>query len=259
MPLQSQTVTTSFTAYTVTVNLSLSPYKGYVPGEKTTLTVTVLKDNAAWQGVQVYAYMRPKGQSTLQAQIMGPQTTGSDGKASYTITWPWAIDFGSGSYSLPCKSFEVWAGAFDGVSNQIGISSFIYVEIGYPTRLSIQVPSTVVVGQRFDINGKLEYQTSEGGNWVGLSSKSVDLTLDNTSLGTVTTDANGNFTKSGVTVSTSGTHGVRATYYGTFTYGLTSINTRTYAVTGDNVGRAVVIGLPIATGIALMYVMKRRG
>ena len=79
------------------------------------------------------------------------------------------------------------------------------------TYLSISAPSAVEQGVPFGITGKLTF--IEGGVEYGLGGRSISLSHNGTSLGSVTTDGSGNYSKS-VTINTSGTYTLKAAFAG---------------------------------------------
>jgi len=84
--------------------------------------------------------------------------------------------------------------------------------VAHPTRLSISAPSTVKVGEPFNITGKLEYRDRDG-VWKGLAGRTVTLYYNGTKIGDVTTGSDGSYSKS-ARITTPGTYTLKAVYAG---------------------------------------------
>jgi len=81
----------------------------------------------------------------------------------------------------------------------------------FSTFMSINAPSLVEQGIPFPISGRLTFM--EGGVEYGLGGRTISLTYNGTSLGSVTTDGSGNYSKS-VTLDVSGTFTLKAAFAG---------------------------------------------
>ena len=86
-------------------------------------------------------------------------------------------------------------------------------EIEYSTFLNINAAGLVDQGSPFPISGRLTFM--EGGVEYGLGGRSIALSYNGTSLGTVTTDGSGNYSKS-VTINSSGSFTLKAAFAGGF-------------------------------------------
>jgi len=87
-------------------------------------------------------------------------------------------------------------------------------KIALPTRIrALTTPSTVNKGAAFTTSGYLEYENPSG-TWNGMSGKSVSLTYDTTSLGTVTTGTGGYFEKTDCAIGTAGSYTLTAKFSG---------------------------------------------
>lgn len=84
-------------------------------------------------------------------------------------------------------------------------------ELVFSTFMSINAPGLVDQGAPFPISGRLTFM--EGGQEFGLGGRTIALSRNGTSLGSVTTDGSGNFSKS-VTINTSGTFTLKAAFAG---------------------------------------------
>ena len=84
-------------------------------------------------------------------------------------------------------------------------------ELVYSTFMSISAPGSVAQGTPFPISGRLTFM--EGGVEYGLGGRTIALSRNGTSLGSVTTDGSGNYSKS-VTINTSGTFTLKAAFAG---------------------------------------------
>ena len=90
-------------------------------------------------------------------------------------------------------------------------SPITITEIEYSTFTSISAPTEAAQGAPFPISGRLTFR--EGGITYGLGGRSIALTYNGTSLGSVTTDGSGNYSKS-VTINTSGSYTLKASFAG---------------------------------------------
>jgi hypothetical protein len=142
-------------------------------------------------------------------------TTGSDGYAKTNYIIPFQID----TSVIPCGVLRFRA--YDMEANVL--TDPIDGKVAYPTRISISAPNQVVGNYTFDITGKLEFQDVDGA-WKGLANRTVSLYYNGTKIGDVITDADGNYAKYGVTIPTSGTYTLKASYAGEgFTLGVVAV------------------------------------
>ena len=84
-------------------------------------------------------------------------------------------------------------------------------ELVYSTFMSMFAPPLVDQSAPFPVSGRLTFM--EGGVEYGLGGRTIELTYNGTSLGSVTTDGSGNYAKS-VTINTSGTFTLKAAFAG---------------------------------------------
>jgi len=71
-------------------------------------------------------------------------------------------------------------------------SSTQEMAVAYPTRLSIKAPGKVAVGASFKVEGKLEYEESEG-SWKPLANRSITIYYDTKTLTTTNTGSDGSY------------------------------------------------------------------
>ena len=120
-------------------------------------------------------------------------------------------------------------------------------ELEYSTLMTIFAPSLVDQGAPFPISGRLSFM--EGGVEYGLGGRTISLTYNGTSLGSVTTDGGGYYAES-VIIDTSGTYTLTAAFAGST--GLAASN----ATTGVQIGE-ISLGLLAFLGV-LAYLMVRK-
>jgi hypothetical protein len=84
--------------------------------------------------------------------------------------------------------------------------------IAYPSRISIEAPDVVIVGQPYTIRGKLERESDEN-YWTPLANRTVKVYRDGTLLATPTTDSNGEYSVTD-TITSPGTYTLKARYEG---------------------------------------------
>ena len=77
--------------------------------------------------------------------------------------------------------------------------------------MSIYAPASAVQGTSFPVSGSLTFM--EGSVEHGLGGRTIDLTYNGTSLGSVTTDGNGDYAKY-VTITASGSFTLKAAFAG---------------------------------------------
>jgi hypothetical protein len=190
----------SITVLSVTVKLGISPNPPWTAGQTINLAATVTADGKAAANREV-AFMMAVGRYEFE---IGSAFTGSDGVARLTYTIPWLID----GVTVPCNTVSFYAiDTFSGVA-----SNTVSGQVAYPTRISISAPSQVIVGQKFTVSGKLEYQSSSTA-WSGLSGKTVSIYYNSTKLADVTTDSGGNYSAT-VSIPFTGTYTLKAVYAG---------------------------------------------
>ena len=90
-------------------------------------------------------------------------------------------------------------------------SPITITEIEYSTFTSISAPTEAAQGAPFPISGRLTFR--EGGITYGLGGRTISLTYNGTSLGSATTDGDGNYSKS-VFIVSSGSFTLKASFAG---------------------------------------------
>lgn len=239
MPYSSAQATVQVTVLAVSLtDFTVTPSQPWRAGQTVTLRVKALQGST------------PRVGKTIRFLILDVDTgattyvdavTGSDGYATASYTIPWTID----TSVIPCGVIRFRA--YDLEANVL--TSPIDGQVAYPTRITISAPTSVPVNQAFTISGKLEYQSTPTA-WSPLSGRTVSVYYDNTKIGDVTTDANGNYSIN-ATITTAGTYTLKAVYAGQV---IQSLALTVLATAAQN----AVTFMPLITGILSVFVAMRR-
>ena len=120
-------------------------------------------------------------------------------------------------------------------------------ELVYSTFMSVSAPSLGAQGTPFTMSGRLTF--IEGGQEYGLGGRTISLSYNGTSLGSTTTDGNGNYSKS-VTITPSGVYTLKAAFAGAS--GLSASS----ASIGVRIGDGLPITLILAA-LAAYYLLRK--
>jgi len=202
MPYLATSAKKSVTALAVTVELTVFPPELWEAGTEVTFKATVKADGSPIANQRVNFYVYPQ---KLSGVMVGYAITNSEGLATYKWKVPWVL----GDRTLPCNEHYVWA---EVPHPYYKWSNRLTVKVAYPTRITLEVPSTVKTGETFRIGGKLEYESSEG-TWSPLAGRNVNIYVDGKLIDTVTTKDDGTFATLH-SISEPGTHTVVANYLG---------------------------------------------
>ena len=128
----------------------------------------------------------------------GPISTDPAGNFSHTTTMP----YGWGCRDMRFRAVHKPTG---GASNEVSVA------VAFRTRITLEVPERVAVGEPFKVAGRLEYEYYP--EWRPLPGKQVAITLDGTPYTTVTTGDDGSFSLDMV-VDAPGDHTIGAEFAG---------------------------------------------
>lgn len=183
-------------------SLSVSPAQ-VIPGATVTFSGTSTLPNTSLS-IANYNTNVPTGVPPVITPIL-TVTTNSSGAFSATWTVPYSVAGLPPGGSAGAWMFIIYFGG-----SIISGSALLYVY--YKTRIaSFTLPPTALVNQTVAVSGGLQY--NNGGTWTNMPSQTIALTYDGTSIGSVITDSNGNFSKS-FSIGASGTYTVKATFTG---------------------------------------------
>ena len=249
MPYWSASKSTTITVQKVTVEVTASPMPPWKAGQTVNIVAKVTADGSPLAGETVQLYLWDD--SFRYFYYFGSFTTGSDGTVTKTWTVPFSESFidsivgGSYSFTLPCNKWYVEASC-------LGISGTLAAPIAYPTDITLSVPSKVPAGLPFEVKGKLTYEASPG-SWRGLGGKKVQIYVDDTKIGEVETDSEGNYSLT-TKITTPGTYTVKAVFPGE---GLTSTAQAVKTLLTEwTPSRIVAIALPAVFGGLMLFKLR---
>jgi len=181
MPYLATAAKKSVTALSIKVELSVFPPELWEVDTVVTLKAKVTSNGnpLADRTVRFWLIARK-----TVAKLIGSATTDSEGIARLNWTVPFTID----GYTLPCYEHQVQAELYpEGVSSNVET-----VKVAYPTKISLSVPKTVIVGQYFTISGKLLYKSAKD-TWSPLAGRTVNVYANDKLIKSVTTGSDGSF------------------------------------------------------------------
>jgi len=197
LPYSLASASTQVKAVQLKVSLALNKDK-FKPGEDMVFSGLVSEDGSPVSGVKAYieVYHPIEGwQVFADADVIG-------GSFSVTVKCP----FTWLNTSFPCRSWKARARVSGAYSGEVTFT------VIYPTRISINAPSSVRVNETFTVNGVLEYEAASE-TWMGLPDKTVKIYLDSELLGEAITEDRGEYSLN-VKISSPGTYILKAVYEG---------------------------------------------
>lgn len=180
--------------------------------------------------------------------LVATATVGMEGPTGGIFSGSWTVPHRIEGVKISGSRTMLIARYGDYESNGVGLVVYM------PSRISITAPSNVKVGEVFTVSGKLEYEY-DSGDWRGLANKVVEIYVDESKVGEVTTGSDGSYSID-MKINEPGVHVLKVVFGGVA--GSIATTSSRYAVraTGEvtiPIG-AIVVGSLIALGAGYLLV-----
>jgi hypothetical protein len=259
LPVNPAQITKLVAASSVSISLEVTPAQPWTVRDRLHFKVTVRLDTAAGAGrsVEVRIEKIYDTEPSQWKKILSG-TTDSNGvfEGDWTIPFYDVGDYPPGTMIIfPCTYW--YFNAID-VATGVGLAkaSKPWGNIAYPSRISIEAPNIVIVGQPYTISGVLERESDEN-YWTPLANRTVKVYRNGSLLATPTTDSNGRYSVTD-TITSPGTYTLKAVYDGEGFRTAAAAATLGLQVLVSGAAGLVGVLAPLAAGFGMTLLARRR-